>query len=343
MKICIVGAGSMGGMMGVKLHNLGEEVTMIARGKHLSAMRASKRIKLTMNDGTEEVAEHVSATDDMRSLDHQDLVILAVKAHQIAPIVDDIASLLGPDSMLLTIQNGILWWYFQRHGGPFDNHVLQTVDPGGKLSTTLDPKKIIGAIAYPAAEISAPGEITHIEGLRLPIGELDGVEKARTRGLSELLNRAGFKSPILEDIRAETWLKVLGNLSFNPVSALTHATLEDICRYPPARALIDRMMTECREVARKLGVDIRLSNERRIAGAERVGKHKTSMLQDIEMGKALELEGLIGAVIEMAQLTDTDVTYIEAVYALVRLLDHTVQTGELFIKAQSVQIGGKTG
>ena len=335
MKICIVGAGSMGGMLGVKLHNIGEEVTLVARGPHLAAIKAQNGIKLIMNDGTEEFAEGVAATDDIRSIGHQDLVILAVKAHQIAPIVEDVNTLLGEDSVLLTIQNGILWWYFQLHGGQFDGHVLQTIDPEGKLATTLDPNKIIGSISYPAAEISAPGEITHIEGLRMPIGEIDGVEKERTRQLADLLTRAGFKSPILDSIRAETWLKVLGNLSFNPVSALTHATLEDICRYEPSRELIDRMMSECREVAHRLDVEIRLSNERRIAGAERVGKHKTSMLQDIEVGKALELEGLIGAVIEMANLTDTQVPFIEAVYALIRLLDHTVQTEGLYVKAQS--------
>ena len=335
MKICIVGAGSMGGMLGVKLHNIGEEVTLVARGPHLAAIKAQNGIKLIMNDGTEEFAEGVAATDDIRSIGHQDLVILAVKAHQIAPIVEDVNTLLADDSVLLTIQNGILWWYFQLHGGQFDGHVLQTIDPEGKLAKTLDPKKIIGSISYPAAEISAPGEITHIEGLRMPIGEIDGVEKERTRQLADLLTRSGFKSPILDSIRAETWLKVLGNLSFNPVSALTHATLEDICKYEPSRELIDRMMSECREVAHRLDVEIRLSNERRIAGAERVGKHKTSMLQDIEVGKALELEGLIGAVIEMANMTDTQVPFIEAVYALIRLLDHTVQTEGLYVKAQS--------
>ncbi len=333
MKICIVGAGSMGGMMGVKLHNIGEEVTLIARGPHLAAIQANNGVKLIMNDGTVEFAEGIAATDDIRSIGYQDLVILAVKAHQIPPIVDDVNAVMGEDSILLTIQNGILWWYFQLHGGDFDNHVLQTIDPGGKLASTLDPRKIIGSISYPAAQISAPGEITHIEGTRMPVGEIDGIEKERTRQLADLLTRAGFKSPILESIRAETWLKVLGNLSFNPVSALTHATLEDICRYEPSRELIDRMMSECREVAHRLGIDIRLSNERRIAGAERVGKHKTSMLQDIEVGKALELEGLIGAVIEMAGLTKTDVPFIEAVYALIRLLDHTVQTEGVCVKA----------
>jgi len=335
MRICIVGAGSIGGMLGAKLHNSGEHVTLVARGKHLAAMQANNGIKLIMNDGSEEFAEGIAATDDIRAIGQQDLVILAVKAHQIAPIVDDINVLLGDDTMLLTIQNGILWWYFQQHGGEFNNHVLQSVDPGGRLASTLDPRKIIGSIAYPAAEISAPGEITHIEGFRFPVGEIDGIEKPRTRQLSELLINAGFKSPILENIRAETWLKVLGNLSFNPVSALTHATLADICQFAPSRDLIDNMMSECRAVAHQLGIEIRLSNERRIEGAEKVGKHKTSMLQDIEAGRSLELEGLIGAVIEMAQLTHTEVPYIEAVYALIRLLDHTVQNESVYIKAQS--------
>ena len=334
MKICVVGAGSMGGMMGVKLHNLGEDVTLIARGPHLEAIQANNGLKLIMNDGTEEFAEGIRATSDMRSIGHQDLIILAVKSHQIAPIVDDINSLLSDDSVLLTIQNGILWWYFQLHGGEFNNRVIQTVDPGGHISKNIDPKRIIGSISYPAAEISEPGVIRHIEGLRMPIGELDGVEKQRTRDLADLLNRAGFKSVILESIRAETWLKVLGNLSFNPVSALTHSTLVDICQHKASRDLVNKMMTECREVALRLGVGIRLSNERRIEGAERVGKHKTSMLQDIEVGKALELEGLIGAVIEIAQLTGTKVDHIKTVYALVSLLNQVVQQEELYIQAQ---------
>ena len=323
--------------MGVKLHNAGQEVTLIARGAHLDAIRANNGLKLIMNDGGEEFAHGVEATADIKSVGPQDLVILAVKAHQITPIADDVNSLLSnDDSMLLTIQNGILWWYFQKHGGEHDGRVIETVDPGGKLAVTFNPNKIIASIAYPAAEISELGVIRHIEGLRFPIGEIDGVEKDRTRNLKDVLNQAGFKTFILEDIRAENWLKAMGNLTFNPVSALTHSTLLDICQFPPARELIGNMMTECREVARRLGVEIRLSNERRIDGAEKVGRHKTSMLQDIEAGKALELEGLIGAVIEMAELTGTNVQNIKTVYTLVKLLDHTVQTFRYKIKADSV-------
>ncbi len=337
MKICVVGAGSMGGMMGVKLHNIGEDVTLIARGPHLAAIQANNGLELVMNDGTVEFAEGIKATNDINSVGEQDLVILGVKAHQIAPIVDEINSLLGENTILLTIQNGILWWYFQLHGGEFNNRVLQTVDPDGTISGSIDPKHIIGSISYPAAEISEPGVIRHIEGLRVPVGEIDGVEKQRTRDLCDLLNRAGFKSVILESIRAETWLKVLGNLSFNPVSALTHSTLVDICQFEPSRNLIDQMMTECREVALRLGVGIRLSNERRINGAEKVGKHKTSMLQDVEVGKALELEALIGAVIEIAAMTGTKVHHIESVYALVQLLNHMMQQDGLYVQARPLE------
>ena len=334
MKVCIVGAGSMGGMLGVKMHNAGEDVTLIARGPHLQAIKANNGLKLIMDDGSVEFAEGIKATDDMSSVEPQDLVVLAVKAHQIAPIVDDINALIAnDDSMLLSVQNGILWWYFQRHGGEFDNRIIETVDPGGKIAKAIDPEKIVGSISYPAAEISQPGVIRHIEGVRMPIGELDGVERPRTRKLADLMNRSGFKTVILESIRGETWLKVMGNLSLNPVSALTHSTLVDICQFEPSRDLIDKMMTECREVALRLGVGIRLSNERRISGAERVGAHKTSMLQDIEVGKALELEGLIGAVVEMAKLTGTRVDHIESVYALIRLLDQTVQSQNVYIKA----------
>ena len=336
MKICVVGAGSMGGMLGVKFHNAGEDVTLIARGPHLEAIHANNGLKLIMNDGTVEVAEGVKATSDIRSVGEQDLVVLGVKAHQIAPIVDDINSLLGDESILLTIQNGILWWYFQLHGGEFNNRVIESVDPGGRISKAIDPSRIVGSISYPAAEISEPGVIRHIEGLRMPVGELDGIEKERTRTLVDLMKRSGFKSFVLDSIRGETWLKVLGNLTFNPVSALTHATLVDICKFQLSRDLIDKMMTECREVALRLGVGIRLSNERRINGAERVGKHKTSMLQDIEVGKALELDGLIGAVIEIAELTGTKVDNIKAVYALISLLDQVVQTEGMYVRGEKI-------
>lgn len=333
MKICVVGAGSIGGLLGVRLHNLGEDVTLIARGAHLEAIRRDG-LKLLMNDGTVEVARGVKATADMTEPGIQDLVILGVKAHQIEPIVDDINSLLGAGSVLLTTQNGIPWWYFQKHGGKFEGTPVRSVDPNGKIAHTIDPDHIIGCIAYPAAEISQPGTIRHVEGTRFPIGELDGSESRRALAISDLLTRAGFKSPILGDFRSELWLKLWGNLTFNPISALAHSTLVDICRYPLSRQLAERMMTEAQNVAHELGVTFRVSLEKRIQGAEKVGKHKTSMLQDLEAGKAMEIDALIGAVAELGQLTGTPTPSIDAAFALIKLLDKTVQEEGLYVKGQ---------
>jgi len=335
MKICVVGAGSIGGLLGVKLHNLGEDVTLIARGPHLEAIR-NGGLKLLMNDGATEVARGVKATADMRELEPQDLVILGVKSHQIEPVVDDVAALLGPDSVLLTTQNGIPWWYFQKHGGEHDGRPVRAVDPDGLIAKTIDPNRVIGCIAYPAAEITQPGTIRHVEGSRFPIGELDGSETPRARLISDLLIRAGFKSPILPDFRSELWLKLWGNLTFNPISALTHSTLVDICQYPLSRQLAEGMMTEARDVAHKLGITFRVPLEKRIAGAEKVGKHKTSMLQDVEAGKGMEIDALIGAVAELGEVTDTPTPYINAVYALIKLLDQTIREEGIYIKGLPV-------
>lgn len=331
MKICVVGAGSIGGLLGVKLHKLGEDVTLIARGAHLQAIRRDG-LRLLMNDGAEEIATGVKATDDMQELTPQDLVILAVKAHQIEPIVDDVVRLLRTDSVLLTTQNGIPWWYFQRHGGEHEGRPIKAVDPGGRIANTIHAKHIIGCIAYPAAEIMQAGVIRHVEGDRFPIGELDGEQTARAQRISDLLVKAGFKSPILSDFRSELWLKLWGNLTFNPISALTHSTLVDICQFPLSRQLAERMMTEAQEVAHQLGVNFRVSLEKRIAGAEKVGKHKTSMLQDVEVGKGMEIDALIGAVAELGEVTNIATPYINAVHALIKLLDHTIRQERIRIQ-----------
>ena len=333
MKICVVGAGAIGGLLGAKLALAGEEVTLIARGTHLEAIRA-RGLEVTMNDGAVVRAAEIAAVSDMRECGPQDLVVLGVKAHQIAPIAYTLPALFGPRTSVLTTQNGIPWWYFQRHGGSLDGTVLDSLDPGGVIAGAIAPERIVGCIAYPAAEISAPGRIRHIEGTRFPVGELDGAATDRVIALSETLQRAGFKSPILENIRSEIWLKAWGNLSFNPISALTHATLVDICRFPPARELAARMMTEAQEVAGRLGISFRVPLEKRIAGAERVGKHKTSMLQDAESGKALETEALIGAVVELGRLTGTPTPCIDAVYALTRLLGHVIQEERVRIRSE---------
>ena len=335
MKICVVGAGSIGGLLGVKVALAGEDVTLIARGAHLEAIR-EQGLRLVMADGQEHVATDVRATSDMRECGPQDLVVLGVKAHQLEPIIDDLQSLLGPNTMVLTTQNGIPWWYFHRHGGPHEGHVLRTLDPSGRLTSGIAAERLIGCIAFPAAEIASPGVIRHIEGTRFPVGELDGSESIRVHRLAEMLVRAGFKSPVLTDIRAEIWLKAWGNLSFNPISALTHATLVDICQFGPGRELAATMMTEAEAVAHALDISFRVPLEKRINGAERVGKHKTSMLQDVEAGKALETEALIGAVVELGELTGVPTPTVKAIYAATKLLAHNMAQEQIRVRAESV-------
>ncbi|MCY4351096.1 MAG: 2-dehydropantoate 2-reductase [Thiotrichales bacterium] len=337
MKICVVGAGAIGGLLGARLAVAGEEVTLVARGAHMEAMRA-RGLEVTMNDGAVVRAADVVVTDDVKECGPQDLVVLAVKAHQIASVAGGLPTLFGRGTVVLTAQNGIPWWYFQRHGGPLDGTVLDSLDPGGTISAAIAPERIVGCIAYPAAEITAPGRIRHIEGTRFPVGELDGSTTDRVQALSETLQRAGFKSPVLDNIRSEIWLKAWGNLSFNPISALTHATLVDICQFPPSRDLAARMMTEAQEVAAKLGISFRVPLEKRIAGAERVGRHKTSMLQDAEAGRALETEAIIGAVVELGRLTGTPTPAVDTVCALTRLLGHTIETERVRVRAESLAV-----
>jgi 2-dehydropantoate 2-reductase len=317
VRICVVGAGAIGGLIAVRLAEIGEEVTAIVRGAHLEAVRA-RGMKLLM-EGAEHVAR-VHATDRLAEVGPQDLVILALKAHQVAPVAAEVGALLGPEGVLLTAQNGIPWWYFHRHGGPWEGRRLESVDPGGAIASQLDPGRIVASIIYPASEIVAPGVIRHIEGNRISLGELDGKESPRLLRLVDLFRRAGFKSRAAADIRAEIWLKLWGNLTFNPVSALTHATLADVCRFPPTRALAAAMMREAQEIAGKLGVRFPVSIERRIAGAEGVGAHKTSMLQDVESGRPLEIEALLGSVIELGAVTGTATPHLDAVYACASLL-----------------------
>src|SRR5579872_3334254 len=319
MKIAIVGAGAIGGYVGAKLALAGERVTCLARGANLEAIRRGG-IKLVLSDGRELVASEVQATDDYAGAGPQDLVIVAVKAHQLAAVAADLPRLLGPRTAIVTMQNGIPYWYFCGHGGPVEGHCLSAVDPQGVCLRQIRPERVIGCVVYPAAVLAAPGVIQHIEGDRFPVGELDGSMSERVRMVSQCMTRAGFQSPVLDDIRAEIWLKLWGNLAFNPISALTRATLAQICQYPPTRQLAAVMMAEAQAVAGKLGISFRLPIERRIAGAEKVGNHKTSMLHDLEAGRALETEALLGSVVELARLTGTAAPSMEAVYALTKLL-----------------------
>ncbi|HXA46606.1 MAG TPA: 2-dehydropantoate 2-reductase [Burkholderiaceae bacterium] len=332
MKICVVGAGAIGGYLAVKLAQNGHEVSVVIRGANLQAVR-QHGMKLQMEDGTESVAS-VLATDHIGELPVQDIVILAMKAHQVSAVAAQIPALLGPESIIVTAQNGVPWWYFHKHGGSYEGRRVEAVDPGGIVSAHLDVERVIGCIVYPACEIVAPGVIAHHEGNRFSIGELDGSDTPRIRMLADVLRQAGFKAPIASDIRSEIWIKLWGNLSFNPISALTHATLVDICEFEPSRELVARMMREGQVIGEKLGVNFKVSLDKRIAGAAAVGKHKTSMLQDIEAGRPIELEALVGSVIEMGKITDSPTPNIEAVYALAALLARTVkqQDGKLRIQ-----------
>ena len=324
MKIAVIGAGAIGGYVGVKLALAGEDVTFIVRGANLAAIRQSG-MKLVMADGTEHVARNVRATDDYAEAGPQDVVILAMKAHQVGAVANDVPQLFGPQTAVVTMQNGIPYWYFHKHGGALEGARVSSVDPDGLIGEKIPADRVIGCVVYPASELMAPGVVRHVEGDRFPVGELDGSSSARVTRISECFGHAGFKSPVLDDVRAEIWLKLWGNLTFNPISALSHSTLVDICQFPLTRELAASMMSEAQSVAHKLGITFRVSLEKRIAGAEKVGKHKTSMLQDIEAGRPAEIDALVGSVVELGQLTGTPTPHIDTAYALVKLLARTME------------------
>jgi 2-dehydropantoate 2-reductase len=331
MRVCIVGAGAIGGLVGARLALAGHEVTLVARGPHLAALQ-NDGLTVQLVDGSRQHAANIRATSDLRAAGQQDLVILGVKANQVDPIVDSVGALFHADTILVPMQNGIPWWYFQRHGGEHEGTVVRAVDPAGRIAATIDPARILGCVVYPAAEIASPGVIRHVEGDRFPLGELDGADSPRVRRVSEVFAAAGLKAPVLADIRAEIWLKLWGNLVFNPISALTHATLVDICQFGPTRDLARRMMEEAQAVAEKLGIRFRVDIERRIAGAERVGKHKTSMLQDVESGRDPEIDALVGSVIELGRLVRVPTPQIDAVYSLVKLLSRTMREEKVLVR-----------
>jgi 2-dehydropantoate 2-reductase len=324
MKIAVIGAGAIGGLVGAKLALAGEDVTFIVRGANLSAIRANG-FKLVSAEGQEQVARNVKATDSYEEAGPQDIVILAMKAHQVEAVANDVPKLFGPETMVVTMQNGIPYWYFHNHGGALAGTPVRSVDPTGLVGAKVPAERVIGCVVYPASELIAPGVVKHIEGDRFPVGELDGSSSERVNRVSACFTGAGFKAPVLDNIRAEIWLKLWGNLTFNPISSLSHSTLVDICQYPPSRDLAAAMMREAQAVAHKLGIEFRVTLEKRIAGAEKVGKHKTSMLQDVEAGRAPEIDALVGAVVELARLTDTSTPHIDTVYTLVKLLARTME------------------
>jgi 2-dehydropantoate 2-reductase len=323
LKIAIVGCGAIGGYVGAKLALAGEAVTVLVRGATLQAVR-EHGITLHMSDGRTHIASSVTATSDYAGAGPQDVVILCVKAHQLGAVAHQVPELLGPDTVVVTMQNGIPYWYFYHHGGALAGTIVHSVDPDGLIGRLIPGERVLGCVVYPATELLAPGEVKHIEGDRFPIGELDGSLSERAQGISQCFTDAGFKAPVLENIRAEIWLKLWGNLTFNPISALTRSTLVEICQFPPTRELATAMMREAQTVAEKLGIKFRVPLERRIAGAEKVGHHKTSMLQDVEAGRAPELDALLGSVVELGRLTHTATPHIDTVYGLTHLLAHSV-------------------
>lgn len=318
MRICVFGAGAIGGLLAARLAIAGEDVTVIGRGAHLGAIKAKG---LTLHwQGRVETAQ-VKAVEDATAAGEQDLVVLAVKAHSLEQAAPGLEALLGRQTMVMTLQNGIPWWYFQNHGGALDGTRLKSLDAGGVLTNAFHADRIVGCAVFVAAEVPEPGVVRHIGGNRFPMGEIDGTVSDRVRAVEAAFAKAELQASVLSDIRAEIWWKALGNLAVNPISALTNATMIEILRFPATRALVLEMMQEAREIAAKLGISFQQTLEQRLESAESVGAHKTSMLQDLESGRPLEIEALMGAVLEIAKLTDTPAPTIEAVYGLMKLLD----------------------
>lgn len=322
MRIAIIGAGSIGGYLAAKLILSGQQVTLIVRGSNLEAIR-SKGLKLRLPDGTEETAIPDLATDDRAAAGPQDVVIIGVKGQQLPAVAPTLGPLLGPDTAIVPAQNGIPWWYFQRCGGPFDGRRLESVDPGGVISKYIAPERVIGCVTYQAAELVEPGVVQFIEGNRFTLGEPDGEKSERVKALAQVLTNAGLKVPIPRDIRTEIWVKVLGNMTFNPISALTRATLGEMIGFEPTRNLVADTMAEAQEVATRLGIRIGISIEKRIQGAAEMGSHKTSTLQDIEAGRSTEVEWLVGAVSELGRLVEYPTPRVDTLYACLKLLEKT--------------------
>jgi 2-dehydropantoate 2-reductase len=317
MKICIFGAGAIGGYMGVKLAQAGAEVSLVARGPHLAAMQA-RGLRLE-EEGAEPVTVPVTAREDPADLGPQDYVIVTLKAHSVPPVVPRMQPLIGEHTTVVSGVNGVPWWYFHKIGTELEGTRLATVDPGNVQWDGYGPDRVLGCVVYPAAEVAEPGVIRHIEGNRFSLGEPDGSKSERAIALSQALQAAGLKAPVRPRLRDEIWVKLWGNLSFNPISALTHATLDVLCTDPGTRDVVRGMMLEAQAIAEKLGVKFPIDVERRIDGGAAVGAHRTSMLQDLDAGRPMEIDALIGSVQELGQITDTPTPTIDTVTALIKL------------------------
>ncbi|RUX28013.1 2-dehydropantoate 2-reductase [Mesorhizobium sp. M7A.F.Ca.US.011.01.1.1] len=318
MKITIFGAGAIGGYLAAKLAMTGRtDLSIVARGAHLEAIKADG---LRLIEDGQEISVPVRAAAKADELGAQDYVVLALKAHSLSPALDQIAPLLGDHTSVVTMQNGVPWWYFHGVGGPLEGTKLNAVDPGGAIWQRIGPQRIIGSVVYPAVEVDAPGLIRHVEGKRFSLGEPSGERSERVTLLAEEMVKAGLQAPVREDIRSEIWVKLWGNLSFNPISALTGSTLAAIVADDGTRALARTMMLEAQAIGESLGVRFPIAVDRRIKGAGDVGEHKTSMLQDLERGRPMEIDALVSAVQELGRLTDKPTPTIDAVLALVRRL-----------------------
>lgn len=316
MRFAILGAGAIGAYAGAALVRGGSDVVLIARGAHLEAMRRDG-VRVLSPRGDFEARPEV--TDDLSAVAGADCVFVGLKAYSLPELLPRVAPLLAPSASLLPAQNGVPWWFFQRFDGPLSGSVVQAVDPGGAISASIGPERIVGCVSYPAAEIVEPGLIRHIEGTRFAIGELDGSVAGRTRAISEAFQAGGLRAPVETRIRDQLWLKLIGNVAFNPITALTGATLGDLGELPEMVAVLRSVMEEVAAVGTALGIDLPVSIERRLEAAIAVGHHRTSMLQDFEAGKPLELDCMTAAVIEIAQKLDIPVPHAETVHAATKL------------------------
>ena len=320
MKVCIFGAGAIGGYMGVKLAKAGADVSLVARGPHLAAMQEKG---LTLIEEGETTTVPVTASDDPAALGVQDYVIVTLKAHSVPPVVSKMAPLIGPHTTIVSGVNGVPWWYFHKLEGAHEGTRLDSVDPGNVQWDGFGPDRVLGCVVYPAAEVIEPGVIKHIEGNRFSLGEPDGSTSERAQALSRILANAGLKAPVRPKLRDEIWVKLWGNLSFNPISALTHATLDVLCTDEGTRAVARNMMIEAQEIAERLGVKFPIDVDRRIAGGAAVGAHRTSMLQDLDQGRPMEIDALVASVQELGRVTGVPTPTIDTVLGLIRLRART--------------------
>ncbi len=316
MKICIFGAGAIGGYMGVKLAQIGTDVSLVARGPHLEAM---KKNGLRLIEGESDVTVPVKASENPEDLGFQDYLIITLKAHSVPSIIEKVRPLVNEKTTIVSGVNGIPWWYFHKIGGEFEGAKLASVDPGNVQWESFGPSKVLGCVVYPAAEVLEPGVIKHIEGNRFSLGEPDGSKSDRALKLSKVLTEAGLKAPVRPKLRDEIWVKLWGNLSFNPISALTHATLDVLCTDIGTREVARKMMLEAQAIAEKLGVKFPIDVERRIDGGAAVGAHRTSMLQDLDQGRPMEVDALVTSVQELGHITNTPTPVIDIVLSLIKL------------------------